>query len=103
MVLLALLGFLIFVSSLFLIIRAFTLITNEEIGLYEEDHDSFEDYTVYNYVIEILNIVFNCINIGFIFTIKLRINKKPPKIAQQKISIVIQQSVIQSDENNPVN
>ena len=65
------LSFLIFVSGLCIMIRAFSITANNDIGLYEDgDQNSFEERIAINYIIDITQIVLNSIEICF--AIRLR-------------------------------
>jgi hypothetical protein len=72
------LGFLIFVSSLYILIRALTIGANNNIGLYVEgNQNQFEEHTAHNYIMDIIQIVLHSISIGFIFRIKIFVNRRP--------------------------
>ena len=70
-------GFLVADSGICILIRAFTIGTNQNIGLYEIGHQNeFEKYTADNYIIDTIEIVLNCIVICFI----IRIQREEPKV-----------------------
>ena len=65
------LSFLIFDSGLCIMIRAFSIRANMDIGLYEDgNQNSFEEKIAFNYIIDIIEIVLNSIEICF--AIRLR-------------------------------
>ena len=65
------LSFLIFDSGLCIMIRSFSIGANMDIGLYEDgNQNSFEEKIAYNYIIDIIEIVLNSIEICF--AIRLR-------------------------------
>ena len=73
------LGFLIFVSSLYILIRALTIGANINIGLYVEgNQNQFEEHTAHNYILDIIQIVLLSVSIGFILRIKTVVNRRPP-------------------------
>lgn len=77
---------LIIMSSIFLLIRAFALTANDDIGLYEEGkQNQFEQYIAINYIIDIINIVLNSIGICFSIRIKRSLNIEPVKPTQNII------------------
>ena len=64
--LITVIGFMIFISGLWILLRAFTIGTNNDIGLYEEgNQNSFEDKTAINYIFDITEIVLYSIEICF--------------------------------------
>jgi len=71
------LGFLVADSGICILIRAFTIGTNNNIGLYEiGNQNEFESYTAVNYIIDIVEIVLNCVVICFI----IRMQRQTPKV-----------------------
>ena len=73
----AILGLLVADSGICILIRALTIGTNNNIGLYEVGHQNeFESLTAYNYIIDIIEIVLNCIVICFV----IRIQRKEPQV-----------------------
>ena len=73
----AFLGFLIADSGICIFIRALTIGTNNNIGLYEiGNQNEFEVYIVYNYIIDITQIVLNSVVICFV----IRIQRKEPQV-----------------------
>lgn len=67
---------LIFTSGLFILIRAFALTANQDIGLYEDGRQNeFESNTAINYIIDIINIILNGIAICFVLRIKRGLNQ----------------------------
>ena len=73
----AFLGFLIADSGICILIRALTIGTNNNIGLYEiGNQNEFEVYIVYNYIIDITQIVLNSVVICFV----IRIQRKEPQV-----------------------
>ena len=76
------------VSSIFILIRAFTISTNNDIGLYEEgNQNQFEEYTAINYIFDIVNIVLNSIGIGFILRMKIFLRGRTPQNNKPKVII----------------
>ena len=64
--LITVIGFMIFICGLWILLRAFTIGTNNDIGLYEEgNQNSFEDKTAINYIFDITEIVLYSIEICF--------------------------------------
>ena len=64
--LITVIGFMIFINGLWILLRAFTIGTNNDIGLYEEgNQNSFEDKTAINYIFDITEIVLYSIEICF--------------------------------------
>ena len=64
-------SFLIFVSGLCIMIRAFSISANDDIGLYEDgNQNSFEEKIAFNYIIDITEIVLNSIEICFAIRLK---------------------------------
>ena len=75
--LIAVLGLLVADSGICILIRAMSIGTNQNIGLYEIGHQNeFEKYTADNYIIDTIEIVLNCIVICFI----IRIQREEPKV-----------------------
>ena len=73
----AILGLLVADSGICILIRAMTIGTNNNIGLYEVGHQNeFESHTAYNYIIDITEIVLNSIVICFV----IRIQRDKPQI-----------------------
>ena len=73
----AILGLLVADSGICILIRALTIGTNNNIGLYEVGHQNeFESHTAYNYIIDITEIVLNSIVICFV----IRIQRKEPQV-----------------------
>ena len=73
----AILGLLVADSGICILIRAMTIGTNNNIGLYEVGHQNeFESHTAYNYIIDITEIVLNSIVICFV----IRIQRKEPQV-----------------------
>jgi len=71
------LGFLVADSGICILLRAMVSETNSNIGLYELGHiNEFEDYNVPNLIIDIAEIVLNCVSICFV----IRIQRKEPQI-----------------------
>ena len=76
------------ISSIFILIRAFTIGTNNDIGLYEEEYQNqFEKYTAINYIIDIVNIVLSSVGIGFILRMKKFLKEGPPQNNNRPIII----------------
>ena len=71
---------LIYISGLFLFLRSLVEGIYQEIGLYEEDSNDFKDYMEFNYVVDILDIVFAAISIGFSIRVKQAYNKERRKL-----------------------
>jgi len=70
-------GFLVADSGICILLRAFTIGTNQNIGLYEiGNQNEFESYTAMNYIIDIAEIVLNCVVICFI----IRIQREDQKV-----------------------
>jgi len=64
-------AFMIFLSGLYILIRAFTISTNKQIGLYDDsEQNSFESNIAYNYIIDIIEIVLYGIEVCFIIRLK---------------------------------
>ena len=64
--LITVIGFMIFICGLWILLRAFTIGTNDDIGLYEEgNQNSFEFKTAINYIFDITEIVLYSIEICF--------------------------------------
>ena len=73
----AILGLLVADSGICILIRALTIGTNNNIGLYEiGNQNEFEVYIVYNYIIDITQIVLNSVVICFV----IRIQRKEPQV-----------------------
>ena len=86
------LAFLILVSSLCILIRAFAISTNQGIALYEEtSQNQFDEYIAINYILDIAIIVLTSIAICFVNRIKREV--KP---------IVVVAPVIQEPQPPPV-
>lgn len=67
-----------FTSSIVLIIRAFTFIANEDIGLYyKEEKTDFENYIVINYIIDIAIITLTGVAICFSIRVKQKLTPSP--------------------------
>ena len=77
---------LIFDSSLCILIRAFSISANTNIGLYEDgSQNEFEEHIAINYIIDIIIIVLHGISICFVQRIKQGIKQyTPPVIVQNK-------------------
>lgn len=71
---------LIYISGLFLFLRSLVEGIYQEIGLYEEDSNDFKDYMGFNYAVDILDIVFAAISIGFSIRVKQAYNKERRKL-----------------------
>ena len=72
-------AFMIFLSGLYILIRAFTISTNKQIGLYDDsEQNSFESNIAYNYIIDIIEIVLYGIEVCFIIRLKREIVTKYP-------------------------
>ena len=95
---------LLFTSALFILIRAFALSANMDIGLYEDGkQNEFEDHTVINYIIDIFNIILNGIAIWFVLRIKRDLNKEQNPIRQPSRPIaqpIYQQPYVSTDRYN---
>ena len=64
--LITVIGFMIFISGLWILLRSFAIGTNDDIGLYEEgNQNSFESKIAVNYIIDITEIVLYSIEICF--------------------------------------
>ena len=64
-------AFMIFLSGLYIIIRSFTISTNDQIGLYDDsEQNSFESNIAVNYIIDIIEIVLYGIEVCFIIRLK---------------------------------
>ena len=64
-------------SAICILIRTFAITANDNIGLYEiGNQNEFEVYIVYNYIIDITQIVLNSVVIGFV----IRLQMKKPEI-----------------------
>jgi len=73
----AILGLLVADSGICILIRAMTIGTNNNIGLYEVGHQNeFESRIAQNYIIDIIEIVLNSIVICFV----IRIQRKEPQV-----------------------
>lgn len=108
--LIAFISFLIFVSSLCILIRAFSISANDDIGLYEDgNQNSFEEKIAINYIIDIIEIVLYGIEICFavrLKTIFVVIEPPPPppptvihvpKSPPERVVIINQQIAIQEN------
>ena len=71
---------LIYISGLFFFLRSLVEGIYQEIGLYEEDSNDFKDYMGFNYAVDILDIVFAAISIGFSIRVKQAYNKERRKL-----------------------
>ena len=75
--LITVIGFMIFINGLWILLRAFTIGTNNDIGLYEEgNQNSFEDKTAINYIFDITEIVLYSIEICFGLRFKKSLSPK---------------------------
>ena len=73
----AILGLLVADSGICILIRALTIGTNHNIGLYEiGNQNEFDSYTAVNYIIDITQIVLNSVVICFV----IRIQRKEPQV-----------------------
>jgi hypothetical protein len=67
----AILGLLVADSGICILLRALTIGTNQNIGLYElGNQNEFESYTAVNYIIDIAEIVLNCVVICFVIRLQ---------------------------------
>jgi hypothetical protein len=106
----AILGLLVADSGICLLLRIMTVETNENIGLYEiGNQNEFTSYSVTNFIIDITEIVLNCVVICFVIRIQRKepqvvvVNQHPPQSMPQspginiKINNVVSQSGITSN------
>jgi hypothetical protein len=82
----AILGLLVADSGICILIRALTIGTNHNIGLYEiGNQNEFESYIATNYIIDIIEIVLNCVVVCFVIRIQrpepqvVIVNQSPPQ------------------------
>ena len=72
-------AFMIFLSGLYILIRALAINANQDIGLYDDSQqNSFESNIAVNYIIDIIEIVLYGIEICFIIRLKREIVTKYP-------------------------
>ena len=90
---LAVIVFLIVVNGLLILIRAFALTANMDIGLYEDgEQNAFEQRIAINYIIDITEIVLFAIKINFALRLKREINQ--PK----QVQVIIHPKVLPSPQ-----
>ena len=97
------LAFLILVSSLCILIRAFAISTNHSIALYEEtSQNQFDEYIAINYIFDIAIIVLTSIAICFVHRIKREIRPivvVAPVIQEQQPPPVIKNVLVRREIN----